>query len=982
MYREHHQKNNKRYSNLQKFRLEKARPENLKSEDSESVKLKLKFLKRLALWMCIAFTALITVTPALALNKAQSEQAEQSYENALINFHEEKRKEAKIHLKNALKVNPVHLPSRILMAKILIKEGNGAGAEIELDFSRERGADYDQLIVLFGHAYILQGKNKYLLDVINNGNRDDAIEAEISYLRGRAYFGHKKLANAKRSYQEALDRNPVFYQAKLGLAQVAAVHKQFGPALDYIDTIPPTAEPYPNALILKSKIYKQRGSHQKAIDTINEALAIDDTNVMSRLTRAALYIGVKKYDEANEDVDFILQLIPREPRARYLKAVITAAQGDFSSANTNMIAIINILRSVPPEMMRANPTYYYLSGLTNFQFGNLDEARQSLQQYLKLERGDIGAMRLLGALELQASDPIAANLVLSEAARHQPNNPTILTMLGLVYLELGNIGKANHYLETVTKILPESPESLTNLARGRMAAGSIGAAIENLLTAQQHNLNSLDIKLLLAKAYQQSGQHDTAVAIIQKLKDKDPENVPLLNLYGTAVGLAGDHRKARESYLAALQIDENDITSLVHLSRMDVIEGHADKAILKLHKQLEKSPESSFLMLELGNTYKLNNDPENALFWYKKAYSIDGDNFATLSRLVEGFLINNDLKSALETASGFTENFPKHSQAYSLLGHLFEKANEPTRAIKNYKLAVEYAIKQGDALLTLANAELRLNKQKAARKTLQKALAWNPDLTDAYIALIKIAIDEADRADGFALLAHFRAITKEDNPAPDILSAELYAALKEYDKAEEFYQAALKIGDNPVAVLGLYRTYSQSGQRKKAIATMEDWHDKYPEDIRSALVLGTAYKQDKQIKKSVEFHDKLLENSPDMPIILNNAASVNFSLGNEDIALNYARKAHKILPDNPNILDTLAWIESQRGNPEIALPLLRKALVLRFSDPEIKYHLAMTLDKLSRRGEARKILAEAVASRIDFSEKDRARQTLKKWHTN
>ncbi len=977
MYREHHKEKKKAGLDLHKIQPEKA-----PSKSLNPIRLTFKFLGRISLWVCITLTALMTITPAMAINKAQSAQAEQSYENALINFHDKNKKEAKIHLKNALKINPVHLPSRILMARILIKEGDGAGAQIELDFSRERGADYNQLIVLFGHAYILQGKNKYLLDVINNGNRDDAIEAEISYLRGRAYFGHKKLANAKRSYQEALDRNPVLYQATLGLAQVAAVHKQFGPALDYIDSIPPAAESYTNALILKSKIYKQRGSIQKAIEAINEALAIDDTNVMSRLTRAALYFGVKKYDAANEDVDFILHLIPREPRARYLKAVITAAQGDFSTSNSNMIAIINILRSIPPEMMRANPTYYYLSGLTNFQFGNLDEARQSLQKYLKLERGDIGAMRLLGALELQASDPIAANIVLSEAFRHQPGNPTILTMLGLVYLELGNIEKANHYFETVTKILPKSPESLTNLARGKMAAGSIGDAIDNLLQAEQHNLNSLDIKLLLAKAYQQSGQYDAAVAIIQKLKDKDPESAPLLNLYGTAAGLAGDHKTARESYLAARALDENNITSLVHLARMDVIEGHADKAILKLRQQLEKSPSSHFLMLELGHIYKLNKDVENTLFWYKKAYSIDGHNFITLSRLVDGFLINNDVKSALEATSGFIENFPKHSGAYSLRGQLFERLNEPGEAIKSYKLAVEYALRQGDALLALANAQLKQNKRKAARKTLHKALAWNPELADAYIALIKIAIDDADRTNGFTLLQNLRAISKEGDPAADILSAELYAALKEYDKAEEFYQTALKAGDNPVAVMGLYRTYNQSGQSKKAIATMEDWHKKYPEDIRAALVLGSAYKQDQQIKKSAEFHDKLLENNPNMPIILNNAASVNFSIGNEDKALNYARKAHQILPDNPNILDTLAWIESQRGNPEIALPLLRKALVLRFSDPEIKYHLAMTLDKLNRRGEAQKLLAEALASRTDFSEKELARQTLRKWQGN
>ncbi|PCI32933.1 MAG: PEP-CTERM system TPR-repeat protein PrsT [Alphaproteobacteria bacterium] len=943
------------------------------------VKSKLKFLTLFLLSTAVIVTLPVTISPALAITKSDSQQAEKDYEKALISFHGTRTKDAKIHLKNSLKANPRHLPSRILMAEILIREGDGAGAEVELNFARERGADYDQLIVLFGHAYVLQGKNKYLLDVIQNGNRDNNIEAEISYLRGRAYFGYKKLANAKRSYTQALDRNPLLYDAKLGLAQVAAVHKQYGLALQYIDSILAAGNPNPNAYILKAKIYKQRGLNQKALKAINQAIDLDDSNVLSRLTRAALYIDVRNYEEADEDVEFILGIIPREPRAKYLKAIIAAAQGDTATSKANMTEIINTLRSIPPSVMQANPTYYYLAGLTNFQFGNLDEARENLQQYLKLERNDIGAMRLLGALELQAGDPMAANVVLSEAARNQPNNPTILTMLGLVYLELGNVDKANYYLESVIKLLPESSEGLTNLARGRMAAGAIGAAIESLLKAEQHNLNSVEVKLLLAKAYQQSKQYDKAVAIIGKLKDREPDNPYLLNLYGTAIGLAGDHGLARKSYLRALKIDKDNLTSLIHLSRMDVIENNSDKALTKLRDRLKGIPDNHVLMLELGNTYKILKDGENALFWYKKAYSINGNDFATLNKLVEGYLMTKNIKAALTATTDYLDRFPRHSKAYSLQGKLYERANEAVNAIKSYKLAVEYAIKRGDALLTLANAQIRNNNKKSATKTLQKALAWNPDLTDAYIALIKISIDNLDSVNGFALLKHLKTLTKANNPAVDILSGNLYEALKDYVKAEKSYRRALKIGDNPVATMGLYRTYQQSGKMTKAIAILENWHDKYPEDLRSALALGNAYKRDGQIRKSVTFHDKLLKINPGMAVILNNAASVNFTVGNQDKAVKYARQALKAMPENANILDTLAWIESRRGNPEAALPLLRKALVLRFSDPEIKYHLAMTLDQLNRRGEAQKLLIEALASRADFGEKDAAEATLKNW---
>ncbi len=958
------------------------RNNNKKIKIPTGLSLKLSSVGLVAICACLMLTAPLSTPRAYAITTAESRQAEESYEKALISFHNGKVTEAKIHLKNALKANPRHLSSRILMAEVLIKNGDGAGAEVNLNFARDRGADNDSLIVFLGYAYILQNKNKYLLDNIRSGNRDDNIEAEIFYLRGLAYFGYKRLANAKHSYQQALEINPQLQKATLGLAQVAAVHKKFPLAMKYIDSVLAAPDPDPNAWILKAKIYKQRGFINNAIEAINEAMTLDDTNILSRLTRAALYIDTKKFDDAEKDVDFILTKYPREPRAKYLKAIIAATRGDMTISKSNMTEIINTLRSLPPKVMNANPTYHYLAGLANFHFGNLDAARESLQQYLKLEKDDIGAMRLLGALELQSGDPLAANIILLKADFNQQNNPTILTLLGLVYLELGNVDKANFYLESVTKLMPKSSTGLTNLARGNMAAGSFGAAINNLLQAEQHNLNDIDVKLLLVKAYQQSNQFDKAATIVKSLLERQPENVYLLNLYGTTIGLTGDLVGARKNYMQALKLEKNNIASLIHLSRLDVIEGKPAIAIEGLRNQLEKIPNDYALMLELGNIYKLLKDSNNALFWYKKAHSINGNDFVTLNHLISGYLINENTRSAIEVTSEFIDRFPKHARAYSLRGKLYQKAGNPNEAIRNFQLAVEYAVKRGDALLALANAQIKGNNRKAATKTLMKAIAWDPELSDAYIMLIKMAVKDANRKNGFEMINHLRRITKADNPYPDILTGDLHVALKEFEQAENAYFAAQKIGNNPLAVMGLYQVYQKSDRMADAITILEDWHGKHPKDMVFSMTLGNAYKKVGQIKKSVEFHENLLAKYPLRPIVLNNAASVNFLFGNEDKALEYARKANELLPDNANILDTLAWIESRRGNPETALPLLRKALVLRFSDPEIKYHLAITLDKLGRRGEALKLMIEAIASKADFPERPDAKRALKQWRQN
>ncbi len=106
------------------------------------------------------------------------ENLDASYEKALIAFQNEEFASAIIHLKNIIKENPSHMPSRVLMAQILITQGNGSAAQVELDKARDGHVDNDRLITLYGHAYVLQGKYDEALKVATLGQRNEQIETE------------------------------------------------------------------------------------------------------------------------------------------------------------------------------------------------------------------------------------------------------------------------------------------------------------------------------------------------------------------------------------------------------------------------------------------------------------------------------------------------------------------------------------------------------------------------------------------------------------------------------------------------------------------------------------------------------------------------------------------------------------------------------------------------------------------------------------
>jgi tetratricopeptide (TPR) repeat protein len=306
-----------------------------------------------------------------------------SYEKALIAFQNEEFASAIIHLKNVIQEKPAHMPSRVLMAQILITQGNGSAAKIELDRARDGKVDNDRLITLYGQAYILQGKYDEALTVAQLGQRNEQIESELLLIRGQAYIGKKQYQLADKAFITALNLQPKNQLALLGRAQIALHASKVKQALTYIDLSLDSIKPFVNGWILKSKILHRLGDRQGALFAIDEALKINDKHLSARLTKAMLHIELKEYQQAIPHVNYIIEEIPNEPRARYLEAIINANlpnndKEKDTADNDKLSGVIATLAAVPPEVMKNTPDYFYLAGLTNFQFGNLNDAHRYL----------------------------------------------------------------------------------------------------------------------------------------------------------------------------------------------------------------------------------------------------------------------------------------------------------------------------------------------------------------------------------------------------------------------------------------------------------------------------------------------------------------------------------------------------------------------------------------------------------------------------
>lgn len=413
-----------------------------------------KFMKRLFFTFNLLFLGLM---PA-----ALAQSIEETYEKAQFAFNTGKYNEAEIHIKNILKENSTHVATRLLFAELLIKQGNGSTATVELDFAKLKGVDQSRLTPLYAEAYLLQRKYPELLEFtesVETPNKE--VQAKIAFFRGQAFSAMRKFQQAETFYRQAINVLPNFQKAHLGLAQVSISQKRYTKGLAHIEKALSFLTPSENAWLMKASVLQKLGDSKGSLEAINKAIEISPDNLLSRLTRASVYISDEQYDLAMIDVDFIQNKIPEEPRARYLKALINASTGDNQGSTEQLSEVITTLSAVPKEIMKTTPGYYFLAGLTNFQYGKMKDARRYLLNYLKYEEFDLRAIRMLALIEMRNKEFDSAIRILSKANVWFNDDPETLTLLGAAHQEVGNFDKAEY---------PRSPSRLDHRPWQRVSA--------------------------------------------------------------------------------------------------------------------------------------------------------------------------------------------------------------------------------------------------------------------------------------------------------------------------------------------------------------------------------------------------------------------------------------------------------------------------------------------------------------------------------
>jgi putative PEP-CTERM system TPR-repeat lipoprotein len=283
--------------------------------------------------------------------------------------------------------------------------------------------------------------------------------------------------------------------------------------------------------------------------------------------------------------------------------------------------------------------------------------------------------------------------------------------------------------------------------------------------------------------------------------------------------------------------------------------------------------------------------------------------------------------------------------------------------------------KSAPAQLRLASVHMLLKNEAAAAADLKRAVELQPDFIPARLAQIELALRSHRNDDALALARQVQKLN-DKLPVGYAVEGDVLMVQNKPAQALPAYEKALSISKSPEMLVKIVQVMTMSGKGKEAQARAAQWLKEHPNDAIVSMFLADRSLASKDFKPAISLLENVLKQNPNNPVALNNLAWA-YQQEKDPRALDTAEQAFKVAGDNPGVMDTLGWMLVEQGNTARGLPLLQKASGLAPDSPEIRYHLAVSLNKSGDKQGARKELDKLLAQNKPFAQIEEARALLK-----
>ncbi len=326
----------------------------------------------------------------------------------------------------------------------------------------------------------------------------------------------------------------------------------------------------------------------------------------------------------------------------------------------------------------------------------------------------------------------------------------------------------------------------------------------------------------------------------------------------------------------------------------------AEKAIEYLQNLIDEYPDNPRALLMLAEIYRRKGDAEKSNIYLNKAFGMSDLNIELKIRVLADFIQkfpNKDLeKLAMDLGDKMLKTHPDDARAYEINGDIYLRTGHDEKALELYKKALDLGSGNYNTWQNALQLEMKMEKYKDAITDGEKALELFPNQPGICWFLGTAYLIEKEDEKAIQILEMGKKLTGNNDELKALFNAQLgdaYNNVKDYEKSDEAYEAALAFNPNNDHVLNNY-SYFLSLRKEK---------------LDLALKMST----------------KLVSRNPDDPTYLDTHAWVLYMLGKYEEALKYIEKAIAADDVSGTIIEHYGDILFKLGKVDEAVTQWKKA---------------------------------------------------------
>jgi len=207
---------------------------------------------------------------------------------------------------------------------------------------RKRNKLLTEVYNAMGNEYYVEGRYNEAVEILSKPIEMDGKNPDGYYNRGCAYHAAGKYNQAITDYNQAISLKSDFTNAIYNRALAYETIENYKHALsDYKKVISLNPSYKVDAYYKMGAVYQDMAEYDKAINTFDEAIGLDSSNVEGYLLKGDVYLERKMYDSVIAEYNKALNITPDDLQIIYKRGKIHELNGDIKEAQKDFEHVLN-----------------------------------------------------------------------------------------------------------------------------------------------------------------------------------------------------------------------------------------------------------------------------------------------------------------------------------------------------------------------------------------------------------------------------------------------------------------------------------------------------------------------------------------------------------------------------------------------------------------------------------------------------------------